>query len=266
MTYRMLLCSAWMASALSLQAGPVKLAYMKVGAVTYSNVTVFSANSTDLFFTSDHGMSNVKLKFLSRELQKQFHYNSSSGEKAEQQQIDNDKRFQADLAASITARIRGEQNAIEIEVREHYSEAGLADAVSDDSPLGKAVPDLNFEDWIGPNPDLAGKIMLISVWSPKSAACRKWIPPLNNLNKIFAGKIEVFGVTTATEAEVQATEPKINFPCALDPDGKFLKAANVATLPCALLVDTNGTVRYQGHPAAIDTNTVQMLLKGTPEE
>src|ERR1700742_2234991 len=104
MMYRTLVFSAWMAGVFALHAAPVKLDFIKVGSVTYSNVTVFSASATDLYFTSDHGMSNVKLKFLSPDVQKKFNYNPTAGDKALQRQVDDDKKFQDDLAASITAR------------------------------------------------------------------------------------------------------------------------------------------------------------------
>jgi hypothetical protein len=265
MMYRVFLCSAWIAGAFSLRAAPVQLDFMTVGSTTYSNVTIFGTNATDLFFTSDHGISNVRLKFLSPELQREFNYNPTAADKAEQQQIDDDKRFQQNVAATITAQVQAAHETVETQIQAHYSEAGLSDPVSDDSPIGKTVPVLDFENWLGQKPDLTGKFALISVWSPKSAACRKWIPPLNDLHKIFAGRIEMLGITTATEADVQQSDPKIDFPCALDPQGKFLKAAGVTALPCVLLVDTNGTVRYQGHPAALGTNTLQALLKSPAE-
>ncbi len=121
---------------------------------------------------------------------------------------------------------------------------------------------MDFKTWVGNAPNLTGKFAIISVWSPKSPACRKWIPTLNDLHKTLAGKVEVVGVTTATEAEVSASDPKIDFPCAIDPDGKFQSEAGVTMLPCVLLVDTNNIVRYFGHPAAVTTNTLQGLFKG----
>jgi hypothetical protein len=265
MMYRLFLCGAWMASVLSLWAAPTNLDFMTVGSTTYSNVTIFGANATDLFFTSDLGMSNVKLQFLSPELQREFNYNPTTAERIEQQRSDDDKRFQQNLAEALSARLQASHETEETQIRAHYSEAGLSDPVSDDSPIDKTAPELNFENWVGQPPNLTGKFAVISVWSPKSAACRKWIPQLNDLHKIFAGKIEVLGVTTASEADVQQSDPKIDFACALDPDGKFLKAAGVTSLPCVLLVDTNGTVRYEGHPAAVSTNTLQMLLKSPAE-
>jgi hypothetical protein len=70
----------------------------------------------------------------------------------------------------------------------------------------------------------------------------------------------VVGVTTATEDEISQADPKIEFPCALDPKGAFMATANISMLPCVLLIDTNHMVRYEGHPAALTTNVLQDLL------
>jgi hypothetical protein len=259
MMYRLLICFAWLGTAFSLTAS-VNLDFMTVGSVTYSNVTIFGANSTDLFFASDEGVSNVKLKYLSPELQKEFNYNPKDAEKLEEDQIEGDKIYQANMAASLAAKVEAAHDLQEASIRDTYSRAGLGDPVSDNSPLGHAAPELDFTNWVGAKPDLAGKFAIISVWSPKSASCKKWIPELNQLQKTLAGKVQMLGVTTATEAEVSQSDPKPDFPSALDPDGKFLSAAGVTTLPCVLLVDTNNVVRYQGHPAAVTTNALQSLL------
>ena len=258
--YRVFICIAVLTGAFSLQA-EVTLDSMTVGSVTYSNVTIFGANATDLFFKSDHGVSNVKLKYLSRDLQKRFHYNPTNSDQAEQQQILDDKLYQKDLADGLTASVRAEHQATEAKNRARYSAAGLGDPVSDDSALGKPLADMDSVKWLGPKPDLNGKFAIISIWSPTSASSRKWIPQLNDLHKAVAGKVEMVGITTATADEVEQADPKIDFPCALDPDGKFLRAAHVQSIPCVLLVDTNEMVRYEGHPAAVTTNTLQMLFK-----
>ena len=254
-----------MGMVLAIHAGPVALESMTVGSTTYSNVTVFGANATDLFFTSDRGVSNVKLQFLSPELQEKFNYNSNAAAKIEQQQITDEKRYQESLLASIVAKARAVREEREARVQATYSQAGLGEAVSEESPLGQIAPNLNFTNWFGTKPDLAGKFVIVSVWSPKSASCRKWIPALNGLYKTLAGKVEVVGVTSASEAEISQTDPKTDFPSAIDPEGKFLTEAGVTILPCVLLVDTNNVVRYLGHPAAVTTNTLRGLFKNSED-
>lgn len=247
------------------RAGTVKLNSLTVGSTTYSNVTVFGANSTDLFFSSDSGVSNVKLKYLSPELQKEFHYDPKAGEKAEAKQIQDDKTYQANLAAALAAKVKAAQQQREERVRAAYSQAGFGDAVSEDSELGQKAPPLSFTNWVGDKPSLKGKLTLISIWSPNSASCKKWVGPLNELHRVLAGKLEMVGVTTATKDDVMNADPKIDFPCAVDPSGDFLTEAGVTTLPCVLLVDTNNVVRYMGHPAAITTNSLQEFIKTSEE-
>lgn len=263
--YRLLISAVGLVAALSFRAGAMNLDHLTVGSTTYSNVTVFGANKTDLFFSSDQGVSNVKLKYLSPELQKQFNYSSNAAERVEEQRVASDKAFQANLAASLTARVKAEAQERETQARAAYSQAGLGDAVSDKSPLGHAAPALSFTNWIGIEPDLKNKFTLVSVWSPKSAACKKWIAPLNELHRALMGKAEMIGVTAATEAEVAEADPKIDFPCAIDPGGAFISKAGVMSLPCVLLIDTNNVVRYMGHPAAVTTNSLQSLLKSGDE-
>jgi len=63
MMYRLFICIAWIWTTVSLYASSSKFEFIVVGGVNYSNVTVFGANATDLFFTSDSGIRNVKLKY-----------------------------------------------------------------------------------------------------------------------------------------------------------------------------------------------------------
>jgi thiol-disulfide isomerase/thioredoxin len=261
MMYRVFICIVWISSGLLLRAVPTQLDSLTVGSVTYSNVTIISANATDLFFKSDEGFANVKLEFLSPELQKEFNYNPAAGLKAERQQIEDEKRYQSNLAASLSVQ---SSTSPDPQRQARYSAIGLGDSVSSNSPIGRIAPALDFTNWVGLKPDLTNKFAIISVWSPKSASCRKWIPQLNKLSKSLAGKLEVVGVTTATESEVSQSDPKIDFPCALDPKGKFLSAAGIDTIPCVLFVDTNYMVRYKGHPAALSAGVLDDLFTNTP--
>lgn len=266
MNYRVVIFIAWISSSLLAQAVPTQLDTLTVGSVTYSNVTIIGANATDLFFKSDRGVSNVKLEFLSPELQKEFNYNADAAKKAELQQIEDEKRYQSNLAASLTAQFAASREAVTERQEARYSAMGLGDSVSSNSPIGQVAPPLDFTKWIGQKPDLTNKFAIISVWSPKSASCRKWIPQLNKLSKTLAGKLEVVGVTTASADEVAQSDPKVDFPCALDPDGKFLSAAGIYTLPCVLFVDTNDVVRYQGHPAALSSDVLDGFFTNAPAQ
>ena len=68
--------------------GDEKLPVLKAGNDVYSNVTVLTITTTDVYFTYNDGkgMANAKLKSLNPELQKHFHYNPVKAGETEQRQ------------------------------------------------------------------------------------------------------------------------------------------------------------------------------------
>lgn len=66
---------------------------LQIGADTYTNVTITKVTATDIFFFHAGGMGNAKLKTLSPELQKHFHYNAGNAAQAEAKQADNNVRY-----------------------------------------------------------------------------------------------------------------------------------------------------------------------------
>ena len=63
-----------------------KLPLIKAGGNVYSNVTVTTVTPTDIYFTYPGGMGNAKLKDLSPDLQKHFHFNPLKAGEVEQKQ------------------------------------------------------------------------------------------------------------------------------------------------------------------------------------
>jgi hypothetical protein len=59
---------------------------LKVGADIYTNVTVTSVTSTDIYFTCSKGMLNAKLKNLDPALQKHFKYDATTADAVEKKQ------------------------------------------------------------------------------------------------------------------------------------------------------------------------------------
>jgi hypothetical protein len=90
---------------------------------------------------------------------------------------------------------------------------------------------------------------------------------LNELQKKFAGRVAFVALTSDTEKDIQEmAEPKITFSSAIDAKGKLSGALGISSIPCLVLIDPKGIVRYQGHPAAIYDATLEMLLAKFAEE
>src|SRR5215831_10057012 len=196
--------------AFACQAATFGMDYLKVGAVTYTNVTVLGANATDLYFTHANGIANVKLKYLSPDLQSQFKFDQKAAADAEAQQAKDDAQYENSLASNIVARIEKANQAARRAASS--SEDSFADPISDKSLLGKAAPPLQVEKWLGDKPVLDGKFTLIMFWVPWSVPCRKAIPELNALQKRFPDKLLILGLTQAHEDEINdSTIPRPDF-------------------------------------------------------
>jgi cytochrome c biogenesis protein CcmG, thiol:disulfide interchange protein DsbE len=237
---------------------PLKLPLLKVGSVTYSNVTILGANSTDLYFSHSQGFANVKLKYVEPDLQKRFDYNAKAAAEAERNQAENDVLYQSalvsrDAAASKSVPARSKAAL--------GSETGLADPVSERSLLGKPAPALEPDKWMGDKPSLEGKFVLLSFWATWSVPCRQWITELNALQKKYADKLVVVGVSTESESAIaELSEPRIEYALAIDAKAKLTAAAGITSIPQVLLRDPKGMVLYLGHPGALTEKRLQAIL------
>jgi thiol-disulfide isomerase/thioredoxin len=250
-------------------AGPEKLERLVVGTKTYSNVTILGTNATDLYFTYDQGMANAKLKYLEPAMQEHFHYDAELSSLVEKQQIEDEARYVASMSAKLAADVAAQAEKAIQAARKAAStyDGSLADPYMDTSLIGKPAPQLEVEKWLDEKPSVEGKFVLIDFWAPWSFACRRYIPGLNELQKKFAGRLVVVGLTSDAEPEVRAmVEPPIAFPSAIDSKAKVATAAGVTSIPTLMLVDPRGVVRYQGHPAAINEGTLGGLLSKFAEE
>ena len=246
----------------SASAATLKLDSLSVGPTTYSNVTILGANVTDLYFTHARGIANVMLKYLNPELKKQFNYDPKAAAEAEKQQIEADLRYQTDEATTFFN--HGQKGTDSSGKPPASSEDSLADPISERSLLGRPAPTVDPDRWLGEKPALEGKFLLIDFWAPWSVPCRKCIPDLNALQKKFKDKLVVVGWTSEGEA-TNVTDLKMEFPSAVDSKSKLSASAGVTSVPCVLLVDSKGIVRYQGHPAGITEKKLEALM-GKKEE
>jgi cytochrome c biogenesis protein CcmG, thiol:disulfide interchange protein DsbE len=245
--------------ALSVEADSLKLGTLKVGMTTYSNVTVLGFNATDLYFKHSLGFGNVKLKYLSSELQKRFDYNPKAAQEAEKRQNEEDILYQTGLVRAELA--QQDKAAAGAPKTSLGSETGLADPISEKSLLGKPGPKLEVDKWLGEKPALEGKFVLISFWAPWSAPCKEWIPELSALQKKYADKLVVVGVSAGPETDIaEMSEPQLGFASAIDTKAKLSAASGVTSIPYVLLCDPKGIVIYQGHPGAITDKKLPAIL------
>ena len=254
----------WLLLAWTAPAAQVKLDSLAARGRTYTNVTVLTYNTTHVFFTCQGGSASVKLRDLNPALQKRFNYDPAAAEEAEKQQAADEARYQASIASKMEA--QAQQAALAARKAAATSADSLADPVSNNSLLGKPAPAIKGAKWLGDQPDLEGKAVLVVFWAPWSIPCRKYLPTLAGLQKKFADKLAVVGVTCDSEAEIaDMPNPKPGFATLLDADAKYSVSVGVTSVPYVMLVNAKGIVRYQGHPAPITEKQVEAILPKAAE-
>lgn len=242
------------------EAAQFKLKRLQVGSRVYTGVTVLGSNTTDVYFKHDEGIANVKLKYLSEELQRRFNYDAQAATEAERQQAEDDARYQIELAASLAA----EAKARAEKAKAAPPSSPFADAISDKSMLGKPGPALELDSWIGERPATEGKYLLAYFWAPWSQACRKYVADINGLQKAFPEKLQVVGVLTEGSEEA-LKEAGALFPSGVDAKARLFTTAGFTSVPQVLLSDPKGLVIYQGHPGALNATNLAPILAKSPD-
>jgi thiol-disulfide isomerase/thioredoxin len=232
-----------------------KLATLKVQDEVYTNVFVTSVTATDVYFTHAKGMGNAKMKNLSPDLQKHFHYDANKGAQAEKAQTQANIEFRKELLTK-PAPARPVADSAEEEAPAAAGDDFVAPKISARSIRGQRAPDFVVEQWLTPAPEMTGKFILIDFWATWCGPCRASIPELNQLHAKYKDRLTVIGVSDETEAAVRKmNSPRIDYAVAIDTQGRMNNALAIRGIPHCILIDSDGIVRYEGHPGYL-TDTI----------
>jgi thiol-disulfide isomerase/thioredoxin len=231
----------------------IKLPCLKVGEEVYSNVTVLSFTTTDIYFSHAGGLGNAKLKNLPPDLQKQFHYDAAKAAESEQQHANANYLYTKEVKEAKPPSRAAGQSVEGDEIPSHE--------ISAKSFLNQPSPTVVAEKWISPLPAMTGKFILLDFWATWSGPCLSTIPKLNAFQEKFKDRLVVIGLSDETEQEVRnMSEPKITFSSAIDTQHRASRAFGVQRVPHAVLVDPKGIVRFEGHPGYLEERKLAALL------
>jgi len=150
-----------------------------------------------------------------------------------------------------------------LEQREQQRLAGSLAAV------GKPAPPIAAQRWFGDPPakSYQGRVTVLYFWATWCPNCRKEVDFVNDLERRFAPQgVRLIGVTNHGRGQTDETvasyikEHGFRFPNAVDADAKTTLAYSASSVPTAVVIGPDGSVRWHDHPAALDDEVLQRLL------
>jgi TolA-binding protein/peroxiredoxin len=162
------------------------------------------------------------------------------------------------------------------EITDRYPETRLAGKAQQKLEgielVGSQAPLPHVKEWIGEAPQeegiYRGKLTLLSFWAIWCPHCKRNIPKIEGLLETYATKgVSVVGVTR--EKEGQGVEKvrafvdshPMDYPTAVDDDGKTSQEMAVKSIPCIVAVDSQGRIRWHGHPDHLSGKVIESLLQ-----
>lgn len=277
---RIFLLGVILASLLNVRAADEKFPALQIGSQIYSNVTITSVTSSQIYFMHAHGIANAHLKDLSPELQEHFGFKTVAENKTTERPLDQSPA-KPRLVEPIPVAPTVSHHEPDIRFRElnekftptkaALAKASVSGARNDDvkvpklyakSFLHKAAPPLMVEKWLNGIPETKGKFILVDFWATWCPPCRQAIPGLNALHKKFKDKVIVMGISDESEEDVHKLKsPKIEYWEAIDPRRRTASAVEVRGIPHAMLIDPDGVVRFEGMPFYLDEKALERLIE-----
>ena len=114
----------------------LKFAALAIGDTVYKDAVILDVSATDVLFKHSTGISNIKLRYLSTELQKRFHYDPLRSERTERQQDADTLLYQQTASQRAWERALARKAAAEAESEANVT-FRLADPVGENSLLSK---------------------------------------------------------------------------------------------------------------------------------
>ena len=223
------------------------LPVLKAGNEVYSNVTVLSVSATDIYFTSNRGLANAKLKDLDPALQKHFNFNPTNAAAIERKEKDANAEYHIQALKQSAPAVSPDGEPAPLPGAQIEPETGKQ--IWAKPMLNQPAPPLFVEKWLTPEPDGRGKFILIDFWQPASPPCRAVIPLLNAIQHDFAGKVVVISITRQSEDVVRQTnDVKIEHHLAVDTQARMEKSVGVTAAPHVIIIDSHGVIRWEGYP------------------
>jgi cytochrome c biogenesis protein CcmG/thiol:disulfide interchange protein DsbE len=133
---------------------------------------------------------------------------------------------------------------------------------------GKQAPAFFVQKWLTKQPQINGRVVVLDFWATWCPPCRASIPHMNELATTYGDKAAFIGISDEKESEFEAGLKKhklkpdsFKYSLALDSGAKMKGAVKISAIPHAMVVSSDGIVRWQGHPMDLTSPVVDKIIK-----
>ncbi len=112
--------------------------------------------------------------------------------------------------------------------------------------FNQPAPGLWIEKWVGAQPEIDGKFVLVDFWATWCPRCQRAVPELNGIAEQFQDELVVVGITDEPEEKLRAFKIPVKYFSAIDSEERTKSAIGIWTCLHIMLIDPAGTVCWQG--------------------
>jgi thiol-disulfide isomerase/thioredoxin len=128
---------------------------------------------------------------------------------------------------------------------------------------GESAPGFVVDSWVANEVVVDNKVRVVEFWATWCPPCRRSIPHLNEMAKEFGDSVAFVGVSAEAPEKIRTFMKKtpMNYGVACDPQKRMQKAVNCSAIPLALVISSDGVVRWQGNPIRLKSEDIAAVVK-----
>ena len=127
---------------------------------------------------------------------------------------------------------------------------------------GKKAPKFEIEEWVSGQTEVEDRTRIVEFWATWCGPCVRSIPHMNELHEHFGDSIAIVGVSGETTSKITKfmKKYKMKYGVAVDSKKRMQNAVSCRGIPMAMIISSDNTVRWQGHPSKLTKDLIQQVI------